>query len=177
MAVVLSGSMSGCSFLFVNPAPPPEDWSPIVRCTSSDALPIVDALVTGLQVLRTALVVSASDAEYAHSAIPREVDITIGVGLSALFLSSSLVGFRTTSKCREVLANREDPDRAPPRTRRPPPHLIVGPPPLSQQKREEVGADAGSPSEVDAGTALPAVAPDKTPERGPPAVRQRRDPE
>jgi len=131
--------------------------------------------VLSLACALTAPVVSASDAEYADSPFPRGVDITVGVGLSALFLSSSLVGFRNTSKCREVLANREDPERSRPGARRSPPRPTVGPRVAEQARTAQ--ADAGSPSEADAGTALPVVAPDKTPEPGPPAARQRTDPE
>lgn len=188
-AATLAASTAGCSFLFVDPPPPLEDRPPIIHCTSSDILPVVDMLITAAQVMRTALALWASDAEYKTSAIPREADVGIGIGLSALFLSSSVVGFRETSKCREMRATPEEPDGRP-RVRGSRPRLTVGAPPLPRRQEEDAEeravrvraaemaraeraraerADAGSPAEPDAGPTVP------VPPR--PAARQRTDAE
>jgi hypothetical protein len=140
-AVVLSGLVPGCSFMFVKPPPPPEERSPIVRCTSSNALPVVDLLVGMLQIMRTMIAVSATDADYTKSAIPREGDIAIGVGLSAVFLSSAVVGMRETGKCREILGDSRAPDRRP-WVRQPLPRLTVRPSSREQRQREEAEEEA-----------------------------------
>ena len=198
---VLSGFLPGCSFMFVKPPPSPEERSPIVRCTSSSALPAVDIIVAMLQMMRTMIAVSATDADYAKSAIPREGDIFIGAGLSAVFLSSAVVGLAETKKCRELLADSGQLDRRP-WVRQPLPRLTVRPTSREQRRLEEAaeeaavqaraaeraraarvdaGAppemDAGAPPEMDAGPEAPVVVPARPPERSAPAVRQRADPE
>jgi hypothetical protein len=199
-AAVLSGSISACSYMFVNPPPSAEDRRPIVRCTSSNALPVADMLVGMLQVMRIAIASSATDADYAHSPIPREADIVIGVGLGVLFLSSSAVGLVETRKCREILAGSGGPDQRP-WVRKPPSR------PLSREQRKleeaqeeaavqaraaeraraaridagapaqvDAGApaemDAGARAEIDAGPRVPVVVPAKPPARSaPPPAR------
>src|SRR4051794_4277851 len=133
MAALLSGSTPGCSLMFVRPPPGPEDLTPIVRCTSSDALPVVDVLVGMLQVMRTLVAFSATDADYAHAAIPREGDIIIGVGLSALFLTSSVVGFRETHQCRDLRGKSIESDPRP-WVRNSLPRSTVRPPSRAQRK-------------------------------------------
>jgi hypothetical protein len=88
---------SGCSLIFVKP---PSRDSP-GQCTSSKLAPVVDSIVTGLQVGRTAYAVAAPDSVYEDPDAPisREVDVGFGVGLSALFLGSAIYGFANTSKC------------------------------------------------------------------------------
>jgi hypothetical protein len=203
MVAVLSGSMAGCSFIFVKPPPPPEERSPIVRCTSSSALPAVDIIVGMLQIMRTMIAFSATDADYARSAIPRQADIFIGAGLTAVFLSSAVVGLSETKKCRELLADSGQLDRRP-WVRQPLPRLTVRPISREQRKLEEAqeeaavqaraaeraraarleasraaNADAGAPAEMDAGPEVqaPVVVPAPPPERSVPPVRQRADPE
>jgi hypothetical protein len=98
-------SASGCSLLFVTP--PPADGRIVQRkgkCTRGVAAPIVDSLVGGLQVARTALAAAADDKVYADPKQPlsRGADIGIGVGLTALFVGSAAYGFINTAECREV---------------------------------------------------------------------------
>lgn len=127
LAAVLVGATPSCSLLFVSPPPAsPEDLSPIVRCTSSDALPIVDMLLTGAVAAPAVFAAAGTDAEYAGGVFPRDLDIIVGAGLTALFFVSTVMGFRDTSKCRELMANSDEPDRNP-RLRRSPPRLKVGP--------------------------------------------------
>ena len=78
------GAGSGCSILFAKG--PPERLEPHepVRCTRSYALPIVDGVITALQIARTLYAVSLKDSDYKNPEFPRAADIGIGAGLSGL---------------------------------------------------------------------------------------------
>jgi hypothetical protein len=95
--------LSGCSFAFVRPPPAPEKRSAPpgvqVECTTSRAAPIVDAVITAFQALRTAVAVSSTEADYVDAPIDREVDIAAGVTLTTLFGVSAIYGFYATSQC------------------------------------------------------------------------------
>jgi hypothetical protein len=83
--------------------PPEHVEQPVARpnaqCTSGKAAPIVDSIITGYQMVRTAYAATASSGAYSGSPISREADITLGVGLAGLFLASSIYGFVNTSRC------------------------------------------------------------------------------
>jgi hypothetical protein len=94
---------SGCSFLFTKKLPSEPDRLSVIapiKCTSSQAAPIVDSAVGALQVVRTALAINADDSAYTESLISREADIGFGVTLAALFISSAAYGFVVTGDCR-----------------------------------------------------------------------------
>ena len=64
---------SGCSFLFVNTPPPVDEtvgrpWA--VSCTTSKAAPVVDTIVTGLEVARVALAANADESAYQGTSQP-----------------------------------------------------------------------------------------------------------
>ena len=178
-AALVSGTTADCSVVFITPPPPTEERGAIVHCTSSDALPIVDLLVAGLQLVRVLFALQRTDADYANATISREPDLLLGASTLVAFGASSGYGFFQTSKCREVLAQDYDPDPRPPKGRRSPARGKVGPPAPAQEKREDEAArtDAGSREEPDAAQAPTVVVPDKPAEPRAPAVPQRRDPE
>ena len=140
----LAGSQVGCSFLFVQtPEPKETRRGQVVDCTSSNAAPVIDMLVMGFQIVRTLLALGASDAQYQGAPISREADITLGIGLTALFGGSMVSGFHWTSDCREALAQ----DSFAPRPRPRPgassrPILRMGPASPSQRKQEEQEEEA-----------------------------------
>jgi hypothetical protein len=201
LLAALVGPATGCSLLFVKPPAPPEERGEIVRCTSSAAAPVIDMIIASLQVVRTLIAFSATDEAYAHAAIPRPVDIGLGIGLSGLFAVSSGYGFSKTNACREAVEQGSYYQRPRPRPRagRQPPGWRLGPPPPSQQKLEEQEEEAAvrarmveraraaapeqAGSSPDAGAAPDASAtPEpsvtaKPPERWTPPVRQRTDTE
>jgi hypothetical protein len=179
VAALVAGTNAGCSFVFLTPPPPTEERGAIVRCTSSDALPVVDLLIAGWQLVRVLFALNATDADYANGNIGRELDILIGGTALAAFGVSSGYGFSQTTKCREMLAQDYDPDPRPPRGRRPPVPGKVGPPAPAPEKRaaDAAGADAGAPEQPDAAPAPAVVVPEKPAEPRAPAVPQRRDPE
>jgi hypothetical protein len=118
LIAALAGPQAGCSFLFVQKPPPEESRrgsGRVVDCTSSNAAPVIDGLVMGFQMVRTALALSASDAQYAGAPISREADITFGISLTALFAASMIAGFGWTSDCRDAMAEESYPAGRPAR--------------------------------------------------------------
>lgn len=96
---------SGCSLIFVTPPPKhvqlPEPH-PHVDCTSGRAAPIIDGLIAGYQLFRTAYAAQASKLDYAGSPIDRETDMLLGLGFSALFIGSTIYGTVNTSRCKRL---------------------------------------------------------------------------
>ena len=111
-AALVSGTTASCSLVFVTPPPPTEERGAIVHCTSSDALPVVDLLVTAVQLVRILFALQRTDADYANATISREPDLLLGASLLVAFAASSGYGFVQTSQCRAVLAQDYDPDSA-----------------------------------------------------------------
>jgi hypothetical protein len=172
MAVVLSSSPA-CSILFVKPPPPPGARGTIIHCTDWDLAPLADVLLAGLQAVRFMIAYSAKNSDFAGATFNREGTMVLSAGAFAVFAGSSIVGFHSTSECREALAQANE-DPAPTRRRRPSPRLNVAPPAPAQPEASD--ARDGEAPPADAGA--PPVAPsDVAPPRTAPAVRQRVDPE
>jgi hypothetical protein len=95
---VLAG---GCSFVFVS-RPTEEDRRGSATCTTSNAAPVVDTLLTAFQVVRTSYALSRSDADYEGSGLSRSADVGFGIGLTALAAASAIYGFTGVSECREL---------------------------------------------------------------------------
>jgi hypothetical protein len=185
LIAILVCPQAGCSFLFVQRPPSAAEGHRGVAggCTSSSVAPVLDGLVTALQVVRTVAAAGATDAQYMGAPISRGADISIGFALTMLFGASAIAGFTWTADCREALGEDTSPASRPgPRK----PGWTLGPPSPSQRKLEEqqeeaavqarsaeraraareaaqgsAGADAGAP-----GVFVPATAP---------AVPQRND--
>ena len=96
------GSQSGCSLLFVDAPPPNHAQLRHFDCTSSKAAPIIDTVIGGYQVVRTAVALSAEDSDYGSYPISRGADIAFGLGLSTLFIASAVYGFSTTGDCSDA---------------------------------------------------------------------------
>ncbi len=110
-------SATGCSFIFVTP--PPDDPSrsqasdgeaspppATIDCTSSVLAPILDTAVAGYQLFRTGYALQADRSQYVNSPISRDADIAFGVGLSGLFIASTIYGFVNTSACSRIKESR-----------------------------------------------------------------------
>jgi len=104
-AAALLAATPGCSFLFVK-TPPPADGRLVSSkdCTSSLVAPIIDSGVGAFQVGRTVLAATADDSVYddPNAVLSREADIALGVGFTALFVSSAVYGYVHTGHCREL---------------------------------------------------------------------------
>ena len=106
----------GCSWFFVKAPPAQRAPAQPVACTSGKAAPVIDSVVAALQVVRVGYAIGQSDADYKNFPISRNVDIGLGVGLTALFAASAAYGFSATSTCAAVerVAQAEPPAPAPP---------------------------------------------------------------
>lgn len=109
LLMAASFSSTGCSFIFVRPAP--NDGRIVrhnraARCTSS----ALDGTFAALQLARTALAASADDSVYTDPKQPlsRGADIALGVGFTALFLSSAIYGGVKTSECSRIKQSIDD---------------------------------------------------------------------
>jgi hypothetical protein len=91
----------GCSFIFVS-RPTEEDRRGSARCTTSNAAPVVDTLLTAFQVVRTGYALSLSDADYEGRGLSRSADVGFGIGLTALAAASAIYGFTNVGECREL---------------------------------------------------------------------------
>jgi len=138
MVAACLGGGSGCSILFAKG--PPERLEPHepIRCSRSYALPVVDGIITALQVLRTLYAVSRDDRDYNGMPITRPADIGFGVGFSTLFLISTGVGISRVSDCNELFDKVE---RWPEPRRLRPPQNVWAPPPPAQPPASELDAD------------------------------------
>jgi hypothetical protein len=94
VALTLVGG--GCSFLFVKPAATYGD-----RCSSSQALPIVDTFLFVGQVLGAAVDAARPASAYAGTPISRGGAIGINATAAVVHLSSAIYGFSEVSACRE----------------------------------------------------------------------------
>src|SRR4029079_2917812 len=86
---LVTGSTPGCSMGFVKRAPPTEERGAVVRCTSSDILPLVDMMVAVIQVIRFSIAYSANEGAYKGMTLSRDSDMMIGAGMAGLFALSA----------------------------------------------------------------------------------------
>jgi len=100
----LALATSGCSFVFVTPAAPPSRRD----CTSSRVAPIADSVLGAYEVFRTGYAISAPDELYEELGVPREADIAVGAGLTALFVGSAIYGYVKTAECERYEATPID---------------------------------------------------------------------
>jgi hypothetical protein len=103
-------SCTGCSFIFVTPPSTPSDGD-VERpnqCTTSAVAPGFDTLFGGFEVVRTVIAASAADSVYSDPDQPlsREADVGLGIGFTALFVSSAVYGFYYTSRCSALRERR-----------------------------------------------------------------------
>jgi uncharacterized membrane protein len=94
---------SGCSFLFVTPPPSPPSRR---ECTTSRLAPVLDSIAAGYEIFRTGYAIAAPDEVYDRIGVPREADIAVGAGLSALFVGSAIYGYVNTAECERVEETR-----------------------------------------------------------------------
>ena len=78
LASMSLGSASGCSALFVRPLPDNYQHMARPRCTKNTTAPVIDTLVAGLEVIRTAYALTLSESDYNGMALTRSTDILFG---------------------------------------------------------------------------------------------------
>jgi hypothetical protein len=103
--LVLAASLwtGGCSFLFVSG---PKKVDPVHReragCTTSRALPSLDASLAGLQAADTVIALNRTEYDYIGTGNSRGAVVGVGVALATLLATSALYGFSTVDSCRAV---------------------------------------------------------------------------
>jgi hypothetical protein len=107
----------GCSLLFVTP---PQSSGKIQtgapkQCTTSRAMPVLDTILTGFEVVRTGLAIGADASVYSdpNQPLSREADIALGIGFTALFLGSAVYGYSATARCDRGSPPEAAPDTQP----------------------------------------------------------------
>ena len=136
---------SGCSLGLTRGPPERLEPNEPVRCTKSYALPVLDGLYTGLQVVRVLYAVSLTDTDYQGAVLDRPTDISLGVGLGVLSAISMAVGVNRVGRCNELLERIE---RAPPPRRRPPRSFQLTPPPPEEEDEEDVARARAAAAEA-----------------------------
>jgi len=132
---------SGCSLALTRGPPERLEPNEPVRCTKSYALPVLDGLFAGLQVVRVLYAVSITDADYQGMMIDRPTDIGLGIGLGVLSAISMAVGVSRVGHCNELL---ETIARAPPPRRRPRSFKLTPPPPEEEDEEDVARARAAA---------------------------------
>ena len=90
----------GCSYVFVEGAPPESAKAIQVDCTTNFWAPIVDTLVASIQTVRVFGAASASDADYRGALLSRDWNLGIGASALAVFGTSAIFGYLRVSECR-----------------------------------------------------------------------------
>ena len=176
--LALGPTIGGCSFAFVKPVSINGS-----RCSHSQALPIVDALLTAGQAVGMLYYATAPDSKFQGSPLSRGGALAIDGVAGGMFLASSIYGGTQVSECREAYPHdEEDEVERRPRRRPPPPPLWTPPAPQTHTVAAPTTADGGTSADSPAPDARAvdalAPAPPPPPPRpvGPP-VRQRADDE
>lgn len=89
--------LSGCSFLFVHGPPANHERLPYFDCSSSNVLPVLDAVMAGVAVADS--IGAASGSQEFRS--PKSEAIAFA-GEAVLVGASAVYGFRKTSECRHA---------------------------------------------------------------------------
>ncbi|HVZ71022.1 MAG TPA: hypothetical protein VHJ20_01495 [Polyangia bacterium] len=170
---------NGCSLLFVTPLHSTKgNLTPNEGCTDSQFAPVVDGIVTALEVLRTIYAFAAPDSAYRNSALSRPADITLGLAFVGLYGGSMIYGISATGECRRYHERGfDDDDDEPARTPRPrgpvaPPPVV--PPSAPRSLPPPFGIEPAPPPTT---PAAPAPAPAKPALPAAPSVPQRADPD
>ncbi len=159
MLLPISSSLSGCSWIFVQPLPPSYERRGRTDCTTNRAAPVIDTILT-LTNVGSAVYVASQD-----NVTNKGTSVTLGLLVGALWFSSAIYGYSKTSECEDALADDEPRGYSRPRT-----HLRSPPP--------GVGGPAGAPAERPPAWEAPAVVVPAAPPPAPaPAARgtQQRD--
>src|SRR5688572_15857579 len=91
---------AGCSWVFIEQAPPPDKRGPYFYCHKSKAIPTVDGLVASLFAINGAVALSRDESDYAGKTLSQESDAVLNFVLAALWMISSGSGVMWVDECR-----------------------------------------------------------------------------
>jgi hypothetical protein len=98
---------AGCSWVFIEQAPPPDKRGPYFYCHKSKAIPTVDGLVASLFAINGAIALSRDESDYAGKTLSQGSDAVLNFVLAALWMISSASGVMSVDECRAASeANR-----------------------------------------------------------------------
>jgi hypothetical protein len=143
-----TGSLSGCSWIFVKPLPPNYQRGDRVDCTTSVAAPVADTLLALSNVAGVLFIAGTSGGQ---SNSTTNALVTSALVWTGIYIGSAVHGYRATGACRDVLA--DDADEAPlyphPRVHARP----LPPPPAQSPSAEPPGSPPVEPAPAPAGPA------------------------
>lgn len=96
-ACLLSCFATGCSWLFVDKAPPNHAQLRYFDCTSSKIAPVLDTVEAVGGSLAAGII--ASDSSYGSD---KAAGVAVEIGLAAVFAASAIYGYTATSDCRDA---------------------------------------------------------------------------
>jgi hypothetical protein len=152
--------VGGCSLAFVKGPPSNHRELTTFDCSTSNVAPVLDTLLTGLQVLNVVGAASSTDEEWAanydgNPPISRDAAVPLYIGLALLSGASMIYGYSTTSACRKAKAEaveyeaqrqRPNPDDEPAAPRRAPGAAPAPAPPPPPGAPAPAAAPAAAPS-------------------------------
>jgi len=157
MLLPTSSSLSGCSWIFVQPLPPRYERGDPTNCTTNRAAPVIDTILT-LTNVGSAVYVAGED-----NVANKNTAVTLGLLVGAMWFSSAIYGYGKTSECEDALADDQPASYSRPRTR-----LRSSPP--------AVGYPAGVPWEPPPPMEPPVVVVPAAPPAVPPPAPRRPQP-
>ncbi|HVY41304.1 MAG TPA: hypothetical protein VHM31_25385 [Polyangia bacterium] len=95
-------SMTSCSFLFVHGPPPDHERLAFFDCSSSNVLPVLDAVYAGAAAADA--VVAGFGSRALSTTSSARTDAFLLAGEAAIVGASAVYGFRKTSDCRKAQA-------------------------------------------------------------------------
>lgn len=102
MGLVGLCSTTGCSFLFVHGPPPDHERLAYFDCSSSNVLPVLDAVYAGAAGIEAA--VAATGSRTISPTSSARTDAFVLAGEAAIIGASAVYGFSKTSDCRKAQA-------------------------------------------------------------------------
>jgi hypothetical protein len=147
LALPASGSLSGCSWIFVKPLPDGYRPGDDAHCTTSRTAPVVDTILATTNLVSAAYVASEDKVTNKGTAV------ALSLAAGGLWFGSAIYGYLHTSDCE---AAKADEDGTPHHSRRP---LAVTP----AFPRPSAVASAGKPAPQQDSSDEPGVRPDPAP--------------
>ena len=123
MVMVVLRLGAGCSWVFIEKAPPPDKRGPYFYCHKSKSIPFGDGLVAGLFAINGIYALSKDSSDYAGMTHSQESDIALNAILAIIWMASAATGAMWVDECRAA----SEANRFAPSTPAPKPVVVPGP--------------------------------------------------